>query len=662
MKNNGTVLFFEKGEMKIGAIKKKEGKFFLISTPDGAEKTISEIQVFGIFGQVNLQKVEEYKKDIDLQTLWEVVRSVPDLRQVKEDELISIQNPHFSQEELLAIVMKLHSKENIYFKNVGEGLWVPREENDVKSLYHKMKEENEKKQKIKEFRDWIFQNKIIESIKVVSNTDISSFFTGKNITFEGEINQTALEFLRKLRKFFINGSEEDIVKEAFGGIIELKRTDIFKLLVFFKVINPYENFFIEKFNINFSDCKLNVDSIIEDYQKQRHRRKIVEDLTYSIDVEGTEIRDDAISEPKFLDNETEILVHIADTSLLDREDIISEVLKRGKTIYFPEGKKDMLPEKAVKKLSLDAGVPKPAITFRIKFSTDKKIKINEVEIFKSEIFVRGNYEFSDDVQILQNIKNLGVNIHNLRILNMGGVDLISDDFLILVDDKGNFITERWKVNDMRIAVAEISMLCSHAIAWFCAKKSIPIFFRRSKIDQNIKDEIHRFNNESYKSGLPRFYMIWKNIRASRYIETTVEPSGAESLGYDLYAWGTSPLRRGWDFVNILQIGRFLEGEKLFSEDDLIKMKEKLDISISNVESAEDRRYKYILSVYLMREFSDKIVEATVVERNRETIYWVEDILTFLKGKSPKKADILQNVKVILKSDPLNLKIVPVPVE
>lgn len=652
MNEGKTVLFFEKGESKIGRIKKKENKYFTIITPEGTEKTISEIQVFRIFPPSDLQKIIEFKKEIDLQTLWEVSSSIPDLRQITEDEIISIHNPNFKFEEKIALILKLYSKENIYFKNIRDDLWSLRDSKDVENLQKKIEEERERKEKVKQFKEWI--STVLEKIKVLKNMDIKIFFSENYPTFEGEIPEFAESLLQRLKKFFIIEKEDEIVKESFSGIIELKRSEIFKLLVFFKIMNPYENFFLEKFNIPIEEQDIDVNIA---YSKEG--REIIEVPTYSIDVEGTEIRDDAVSEPSDM---TEILVHIADVSLLDREEIISEVIRRGKTIYFPEGKIDMLPKKAIKELSLDSGIHKPSITFKIKFYLGEKIEIKDVDIFKSEIFVRKNYEFSDDVEDIQKIKKIGIEIHNARVKKMGGVNLISDDFLILVDDKGRLTTEKWKVNDMRIAVAEISMLCSYAIGWFCAKKSIPVFFRRSKIDPNAKSEIHRFNVESENIPLPRHYIIWRNIRASRYIETTTEPSGAESLGYDFYAWGTSPLRRGWDFINIIQLSRYLEGQKMFSIQELQKIKEKLELSISKAESAEDLRYKYILAIYTMRELSNKQIDALIVEKNKESIYWIEEILSFLKGKNPKKVEVLNNVKVYLKADPINLKIIPIPAE
>lgn len=653
--DDSTVLFFEKGEAKVGRIKKKSNKYLTIITPEGEEKTISEIQVFRTFEKSDLQKIMEAKNEIDLCTLWEVSSSTPDLKQIKEEEIISIHNPNFTLEEKIALSLKLYSKENIYFKNIKDNLWMIRDPKDVKNLQIQIEEEKEKKEKVKKFRDWILNPKIIEKVKVLKNVDIKIFFSENYPTFDEEIPDFVKGILQKLKKFFTNEKEEDIIKEAFAGIIELKRAEVFKILVFFKILNPYENFFLEKFKVPAEECKIEVEISYDG--KKREKINIP---TYSIDVEGTEIRDDAVSETKLSDT-IEMFVHVADTSLLDKSDIINEVIKRGKSVYLPEGKIDMLPKKAVKELSLDAGIPKPAITFKIKFSLGEKIEIKNVDISKTEILVNKNYEFSDDVEDIKRIKEIGLELHNKRVKMMGGVDLISDDFLILIDSKCEFITERWKVNDMRIAIAEISMLCSYAIGWFCAKNSIPVFFRRSKIDPNIRSEIQRFNVES-SNFLPRYYIIWRNIRASRYIETTTEPSGAESLGYDFYAWGTSPLRRGWDFINIIQISRYLEGQKCFSTEELSKMKEKLEVSISRTESAEDLRYKYILAIYIMKKLSDKQIEASIVEKNKESIYWIEEILSFLKGKNPRKAEVLDNLKIYLKSDPINLKITPIPVE
>lgn len=656
-KNRETVIFFEKGEPHVGEVKKREGKLLHITTAEGREKTISESQAIRTFGASDIPKILKLKDEIDLLALWEAVSGIPNIKELKEEDLISLHNPHFSLEEKIALALKLYSKENIYFKYVRDDLWTPRDEVDVKTLLHKRKEEENREKTVKCFRTWISQENILKSIKAIKNIGIKEFFSRSYPTFQEDIPETIREVLIRLKKNFITGKEDSYVKDALNGIIEFKRQEIFKLLAFFRIIDPYENLFLEKFGVSFESSKLDVK--IELDTKEREK---IDKPTYSIDLEGTEVRDDAISDPVFSHDVCELLVHIADVSLVDKEEVIKEVIKRGKTIYLPEGKKDMLPQKVVRFLSLDAGVPKPAITFKIKFSIGDRIAIHDVEVSRSEIVVQGNYEFSDEVDVLANIKRIGLALYETRVLKMGGVDLISDDFVILLDEKGELIPERWKVNDMRIVVAEISMLCAYAIGWFCNKNRIPVFFRKSKIEPDVRASIHKFNLEAHRAGFPRQYVIWKNVRASRHMETTVEPSGAESLGYDLYAWGTSPIRRGWDFINIIQISRFLRGDRLFSADELLKIKEKLESSISRVESVEDMRYRYILSAYVMKELADKQISATVVEKDKETIYWIEDILCFLKGKNPQKADVLDQVKVRLLVDPIELKITPIPVE
>ena len=677
------ILFFDKGKLRIGILKdtgEKYGKPIVI-TEEGGEKFINKSQIYRVYEiKIEKNKLPEFSDkvkssfdEIDLETLWEVTFSCPDIKEIGEDEMLATLFRTPSEEDEIALALKLNSDENIFFrrKEVQKGknksfIWEIRDEKGIQSL-RKEKEKKKEEERIKQ-KVWEWYNREKEKIRDVLSKPLDVFFSGELPRYSGELPDDLKKAFSVLRKFFVSGEDGAKAKKFFGEMISMKNEDIFKILCFSGVMNPYENFFIEKFKLNSRPASVKVESSpTEKFEEERSKgaRLRILSPSFSIDIEGTEIRDDAISIPSEKNGKIHVEIHIADTTLLDSPDILSEVIKRGKTLYFPEGKIDMLPEKVVRELSLDADKTKPAITFSADILLgDDKIEIKDFDVRKTEIEIKGNYEFSSQEKEIEPIREVGLELYRIRRFKMGGLDLISEDLaLFLEGDKfpPEIKAVRWEVSDFRIAVSEFMMLCAWILAEFCKKNSIPIYYRRSKVSVEKRDEMSKFNRESEELRIFRPYIVWKNIRASRYLETVTVPSGAESIGYPLYAWGTSPLRRGWDFINIMQIGRFITGKKLLSVEELEKIKEKLQVSISNAESAEDRRYKYILAIYVLRNFKNKVLHSTLIEKGKKnSVFWVDEIASFVKGNTPKKADELETVPVLLKADPLNTTIKAVP--
>jgi exoribonuclease-2 len=670
------ILFFDKGVIKLGFKLNENYGRPLIITEDNQEKFINRTQIAYEFdlksdiSQETLKKIRELEKDVDLETIWEISISCPDVKELSIEEISNTLFQKVSTETTCAVLLKLHSEENLYFKKKGEK-WEIRPEEDVEKIKKEKETIEENKKRLEKIKEWFEKNLKADEISSIKNKGLAEYFSENHPRFPGEIPELVRDFLLKVKDDFINERKEEIKKlpdVLLRDLIPLKEEDIFKLLCFLGVLDPFHNIFAERFGINHSEKQKEREEKISVYptfkrEIEEGKRMKVSAESYSLDIEGTEIRDDAVSSPKIDGENVEVFIHIADVTLLDSDEIINEVIKRGKTIYFPEGKIDMLPQTVIRELSLDANQPKPAITFKINFKvTEEKVEINSVDVMRSEVNIIKNYEFSAENEELEPIKRLGLKIYDIRTKKMGGLDLISEDFVILLDGK-KFITKRWKVTDLRIALSEFMMLCSYAIAFFCKENKIPIFYRESKIEEQTKKMISDINSSQLldKFSLPRPFILWKNIRSARTLITQTEPTGAQTIGYPLYAWGTSPLRRGWDFINIIQIGRFLKGEQTLSKEELNKIKEKLELNISKAETAEDMRYKFILYAYILKNLSDKNIDAIVVEKEskwktKRYTLWVDEVLSFIRSESEKDMDILSSVKINLIPNPLKLSL------
>jgi hypothetical protein len=100
---------------------------------------------------------------------------------------------------------------------------------------------------------------------------------------------------------------------------------------------------------------------------------------------------------------------------------------------------------------------------------------------------------------------------------------------------------------------------------------------------------------------------------------------------------------------------------MLSKYELDKIKEKLELNISKAETAEDMRYKFILYAYILKNLSDKNIDAIVVEKEskwktKRYTLWVDEILSFIRSESEKDMDILSSVKINLIPNPLKLSL------
>ena len=279
---------------------------------------------------------------------------------------------------------------------------------------------------------------------------------------------------------------------------------------------------------------------------------------FSIDDSGTTEIDDALSVTP-IDGGHRIGIHIAAPGLaITKDDPLDQVARnRMSTVYFPGDKITMLPDTVIEQFSLDAGMPRPALSIYVDIDADgvanrstlqmraemvpmaANLRLEDIEHLVSEeslLDERVGYPYRKELAILwQAAKLLHAGRQEKRIANglraeqLGLIDpnALARDFHFQMQDADGVrrveIVPRQRGSILDTIVAEWMIFCNSASGQLLAEHGLPGLFRTQK--------------------------GWGPLRTR--MQTT--PGPHEGLGLDYYAWCTSPLRRYSDLVNQWQL-------------------------------------------------------------------------------------------------------------
>ncbi|MBU3556740.1 RNB domain-containing ribonuclease [Polynucleobacter sp. Ross1-W9] len=279
---------------------------------------------------------------------------------------------------------------------------------------------------------------------------------------------------------------------------------------------------------------------------------------FSIDDSGTTEIDDALSVTA-IEGGHRVGIHIAAPGLaIAKDDPLDQVARnRMSTVYFPGDKITMLPDSVIEQFSLDAGMPRPALSIYVDIGGDgvanretlqmraemvpmaANLRLEDLEHLVSEeslLDEGANYPYRKELAILwQAAKLLHAGRQEKRIANglraeqLGLIDpnALARDFHFQIQDvdgvKRVEIIPRQRGSILDTIVAEWMIFCNSASGQLLADHGLPGLFRTQK--------------------------GWGPLRTR--MQTT--PGPHEGLGLDYYAWCTSPLRRYSDLVNQWQL-------------------------------------------------------------------------------------------------------------
>ncbi|MDS4026385.1 MAG: RNB domain-containing ribonuclease [Candidatus Contendobacter sp.] len=306
---------------------------------------------------------------------------------------------------------------------------------------------------------------------------------------------------------------------------------------------------------------------------------------YAIDDEGNLDPDDAIS----LDG-NRLWVHIADAAALASPGGLAdlEARARGATLYLPETTIPMLPEEAISRLGLGLAEISPALSFGLNLAADGAV--TDVAITPSWVRVRrlsyDEVETRLDEEPFRGLHELAER-HQARRRANGAIFMDLPEVKMRVRDGRVEIKPLPRLRS-RMLVTEAMVMVGEAAARFALERSLPFPFTT----QEPMDAADR-----QPTGLAAMYALRRNLRPRQYSSL---PGPHGSLGLEVYAQVTSPLRRYLDLVAHQQLRTCLRGGDPLESQAIIERVGAAEAAAQGIRRAERLSREHWTMVYLQQ--------------------------------------------------------------
>ncbi len=307
---------------------------------------------------------------------------------------------------------------------------------------------------------------------------------------------------------------------------------------------------------------------------------------YAIDDEGNLDPDDAIS----LDGDR-LWVHIADAAALAPSNSPADVeaRARGATLYLPETTIPMLPEAAIPRLGLGLTEISPALSFGL--SLDGEGAVTDVEITPSWVRVqRLSYDQVErrlDEEPFRGLYELAQR-HQARRRANGAIFIDLPEVKMRVSDGRVEIKPLPRLRS-RMLVTEVMVMVGEAAARFALARGLPFPFATQEVTVDAADR--------QPAGLAAMYALRRNLRPRQY---SSQPGPHGSLGLEVYAQITSPLRRYLDLVAHQQLRACLRGGDPLAAQAIIERVGAAEAAAVGVRRAERLSREHWTMVYLQQ--------------------------------------------------------------
>ncbi|HRZ25040.1 MAG TPA: RNB domain-containing ribonuclease [Candidatus Contendobacter sp.] len=307
---------------------------------------------------------------------------------------------------------------------------------------------------------------------------------------------------------------------------------------------------------------------------------------YAIDDEGNLDPDDAIS----LDGDR-LWVHIADAAALAPSNSPADVeaRARGATLYLPETTIPMLPEAAIPRLGLGLTEISPALSFGL--NLDGEGAVTDVEITPSWVRVqRLSYDQVErrlDEEPFRGLYDLAER-HQARRRANGAIFIDLPEVKMWVSDGRVEIKPLPRLRS-RMLVTEVMVMVGEAAARFALARGLPFPFTTQEVTVDAADR--------QPAGLAAMYALRRNLRPRQY---SSQPGPHGSLGLEVYAQITSPLRRYLDLVAHQQLRACLRGGDPLAAQAIIERVGAAEAAAVGVRRAERLSREHWTMVYLQQ--------------------------------------------------------------
>jgi exoribonuclease-2 len=658
---NEVVVFRKRKEPSLGILTGVAGEKISVFSEEGKEVEVDFTKlVFGTGTKVGSdltqhekklklrelrKELEEKKSAVDLKTLWECVFDVK--RELTLEELVELYFGGGSLENRdVLLLFWAVEKDDVYFTREEVG-YKPRTPKEVEETL--LRKDTERKKQIERKAAVRWARSIIEERENIEQefdfTNYLELIKGYVIHLDKfERSSEAKSFMAEVGIRDVEGALEFLIK---AGSWKEDDDPIFKRL---RVTERFPKKVYEE-----------VKKIIEEPDSEEG----VEDLTgletYSIDDEETEDIDDAIS-IKELPDGVMVGVHIANVSsfipkwsLLDEE-----ALRRGETIYLPEGHIHMFPPELIKeKLSLFSGSPKLALSLLVLF--DEKFNIKSYRFTKSRILVRRNLSYTEAEDFLRK-SPVGLKLVEIALwlrkkrMDAGAFIVELPDLKVRIDSEGKIRIRKIYMNTTPyILVSEFMILMNSLSGRLFKEKGIPAIFRSQS--EPISEEARALDEND-----PLFPL--KAVRFLKPARIGLSPEPHLSLGLDVYVQITSPIRRYLDLVLQRQMLGELEGRgAYYTEEELERLYLQIESGIREKKMIQRVRERYWLLKYL-KDLQGKEISGIVSSVSERLAHvYLPDYLLEVPVPLTSEMVIKEGDKISLTIqhvDPLRRKIVLIP--
>ena len=590
--------------------------------------------------------LEDQRESVDLHTLWECLEGEDGEILFKDLLKLYLGDTTISDQDALIFFWSV-DKNDIYFKRGDWGYFV-RESSEAKELIAKKETEEKRREERKQAINW-GKNLITGSTYEVSD----------DFNPESHIDLVK-EYVVHLDKFSKSGDAKSFlskigVKDVEGAIEFLIKTgswheDDDPLIKRFSISKEFPKKVVE-------ETKAILDEPFSDEN--------LEDLTrldvFSVDDENTQDIDDAISIEE-TDDETIVGVHITNVALYVRKwsALDDEASRRGETIYLPEHNVHMFPKELIEeKLSLGKGTIRKALSLLVSF--DKDLNLKGYRFTNSKIKIRDNISYTKASDYFES-DPLGQKINQIaKILRSkrkeaGAFIIQLPQLKITVNDNTVIDVRKNYMNTVaHRVIAEFMILMNRMAGKFLKDNHIPGIFR-SQPEPISKDAWSHDEND------PLFALhVVKYLRAPR---VGLDPAPHMSLGIDVYAQATSPIRRYTDLIIQRQIvSKLIDGEPIYTEDELENLYPKIEMGVRDKKMVERNREKYWLYKHL-RSLQGKEIPGVISSLNdsRAMVYLTDYLFeapVFLGSRY--NIDESRNINVVVQDvDPLRRKLLLAP--
>ena len=307
---------------------------------------------------------------------------------------------------------------------------------------------------------------------------------------------------------------------------------------------------------------------------------------YAIDDEGNLDPDDAIS----LDGDR-LWVHIADAAALAPSNSPADIeaRARGATLYLPETTIPMLPEAAIPRLGLGLTEISPALSFGL--NLDGEGAVTDVEITPSWVRVqRLSYDQVErrlDEEPFRGLYDLAER-HQARRRANGAIFIDLPEVKMWVSNGRVEIKPLPRLRS-RMLVTEVMVMVGEAAARFALARGLPFPFTTQEVTVDATDR--------QPAGLAAMYALRRNLRPRQY---SSQPGPHGSLGLEVYAQITSPLRRYLDLVAHQQLRACLRGGDPLAAQAIIERVGAAEAAAVGVRRAERLSREHWTMVYLQQ--------------------------------------------------------------